>query len=140
MAYKIKLPPHSRVHLVFHVSLLKKAIGTLPNSVSSLPSDVESTQVLELVLDRRFKTKNNRVICQLLIKWSGLPPALATWEDKDSILPLLKSATACGQAVIQREGNVTASSGTATKTAAAGRPKPTRKPNLRVVRPSWVAK
>jgi len=101
VAYKLKLPAHSAVHPVFHVSLLKKAIGMLPYSVTSLPTDMEAVQVPELVLDRRWKTKNNRVICQLLIKWSGLALALATWEDEDYIRPMLSKAMACGQAVFQ---------------------------------------
>lgn len=132
VAYKMKLPAHSAVHPVFHVSLLKKVVGMLPDSVTSLPTDMEAVQVPELVLDRHWKTKNNRVISQLLINWSGLSPALATWEDEDYITPLLSKATACGQAVFQEGRDVTAST--------VGRPKRVKRPNPRVAGPSWVSK
>lgn len=104
----------------------------LPDSVTSLPTDMEAVQVPELVLDRHWKTKNNRVISQLLINWSGLSPALATWEDEDYITPLLSKATACGQAVFQEGRDVTAST--------VGRPKRVKRPNPRVAGPSWVSK
>ena len=95
----------------------------------------------ELVLDRRLKTKNNRVVSQLLIKWSGLPLDLATWEDEDYIQPLLKTATSCGQVVIQGVGNVTASSSTSAAVdlaPEADRPKLAKKPNKVVTMSDWV--
>jgi hypothetical protein len=84
VAYKLKLPSTSSVHLVFHVSLLKKAIGNLPLVSSSLPPDDRvPMQVPETVLDRRLKNKGRQAVYQLLIKWKGWPPELATWEDED---------------------------------------------------------
>lgn len=53
VAYKLKLPAGSSIHPVFHVSLLKKATGNPPQSVTPFPPDVESVQEPELVLDRR---------------------------------------------------------------------------------------
>jgi len=111
VAYKLKLPADSSIHPVFHVSLLKKAVGTPSHPIMPFPSDVQSVQVPELVLDRRLRTKNNCVISQLLIKWSHLPPELATLEDEDSIQPQLPTATACGQAMFQGREDVTKSPG-----------------------------
>jgi hypothetical protein len=39
IAYKLDLPPHSVVHLVFHVSQLKKTIGASNQVTTTLPSD-----------------------------------------------------------------------------------------------------
>jgi hypothetical protein len=37
MAYKLALPPEARLHLVFHVSCLKKKLGQSISPLSSLP-------------------------------------------------------------------------------------------------------
>jgi hypothetical protein len=37
MAYKLSLPNHSELHHVFHVSFLKKVIGTKCQTQTSLP-------------------------------------------------------------------------------------------------------
>ena len=75
--------------------------------VSPLPLDTSSAQTLELVLDRRVRNKSNRTCYQLLIKWSGWPPELVTWEDEDEVLRLFSRFTAWGQAVANRGGDVT---------------------------------
>jgi hypothetical protein len=118
----------------------------------------------EMILDRRLKNVGKRTIWQVLVKWLGWPAELATWEEEDEILPKLEAATACGQAVIQGQGNVTAKSGRDAesedveagvkpgleiaddletkemKTKMLQKPKRVRKPNVRVNGPEWVRK
>ena len=37
VAYKLHLPEGAQIHLIFHVSLLKKVVGDLPKSITELP-------------------------------------------------------------------------------------------------------
>jgi len=136
VAYKLKLPSTSTIHPVFHVSLLKRVTGPASIHVSPLPPGDVPMQVPEAVLDRRLHTKKNRAVTQLLIKWQGWLPKLATWEDEDIILPRLSAARACGQAVIQERGNVMVPG------ANTGRCRTERikKPSTIVSGPEWLSK
>ena len=81
VAYKLKLPETSKIHLVFHVSNLKQAFGGNDQQGTSLPEIDGSSGVVgplpQAVLDRRTRRNKEKV----LIHWQGLSPAKATWED-----------------------------------------------------------
>jgi hypothetical protein len=84
VAYKLKLPEGSRVHPVFHVSLLKKAIGqyheeeTLPDNMEG--EQVESYEPAEILAERKIQRQGIEVV-QLLVQWKGKAVEDATWED-----------------------------------------------------------
>ena len=88
VAYKLKLPSQSKVHPVFHVSLLKKHVGTTPIVAGSLPeynhNDITPLVPLK-VLQRRQIMRANRLVTQWLIHWSGLESYEASWEDAEFI-------------------------------------------------------
>lgn len=145
VAYRLKLPSSSNIHPVFHVSLLKKVTGTLPPLISTLPTDISVVQVPELVLDNRLKNKNNRVVRQLLIKWSGMPAEMATWEDEDEVRTLLPDASACGKAEkLGRKNVMIRQVGTEEELIKpreeerTSRPVRAKKPSVHVVGPNWV--
>ncbi|KAM1415152.1 hypothetical protein ACFX2I_006845 [Malus domestica] len=86
VAYKLNLPPNTKIHPVFHVSHLKKQLGSkvVPHNV--LPQVVEdrlagNTPVA--VLARRIYKKGNVAGVQLLVKWQDQEESEATWEDFD---------------------------------------------------------
>uniref|UniRef100_A0A803PSM5 RNA-directed DNA polymerase n=1 Tax=Cannabis sativa TaxID=3483 RepID=A0A803PSM5_CANSA len=81
-AYRLQLPPAAAIHPVFHVSLLRAALGphqqptTLP---PTLTADLEWLLEPEEVLAIRPGT--HKMAPQALIKWANLPAFEATWED-----------------------------------------------------------
>lgn len=85
VAYKLKLPEGSKIHPVFHVSLLKKQIGSHTLADCSLPTVPEAEDSIlpipQAILDRRTRKKKDEV----LVHWQGLSPAEATWESADHL-------------------------------------------------------
>lgn len=84
VAYKLALPPSSKIHNVFHMSLLRKQIGVLPVDSQQLPPISDEAIMLprsEAILDRQVPQKGcYRPKTEVLIKWQGLPKEDATWE------------------------------------------------------------
>lgn len=83
VAYELKLLASSKVHNVFHVSHLKKALGH--NVVATLelpPLDKEGQLVLipKEIIDVRERSLRRRTIKEYLVKWRNLPIKDATWK------------------------------------------------------------
>ncbi|KAG8380917.1 hypothetical protein BUALT_Bualt06G0066500 [Buddleja alternifolia] len=84
VAYQLQLPPHCRIHPTFHVSQLKKKVGsavTSPDLPVMLTSQGHIVLQPERILDRRIVPKHNRPVTQVLIKWFNTPSEDSTWED-----------------------------------------------------------
>ena len=85
VAYKLDLPSGTRIHPVFHVSLLKKKVGSNIIIRSQLPSVIETNGKAIpnpcVVIDRRVQKGKS----EILVHWQGLSPAGATWENVNFI-------------------------------------------------------
>jgi hypothetical protein len=72
VAYRLKLPAKSKIHSVFHVSLLKIAMGDY-QSQGSLPKELEvedgNDVYPEQVFGSRIVRKGDAEVIQSLIKW-----------------------------------------------------------------------
>lgn len=83
-AYKLQFPEHVKIHPVFHVSQLKKHIGSRAMPSPDLPMVHEDGTIKTepaTVLEVRQVPRNNMPVVQWLIQWENLAPDDATWED-----------------------------------------------------------
>lgn len=85
VAYKLKLPADSRVHPVFHASLLKKALA--PNvEPQPLPACMNENWQLEPEPEEALDTrKNEQGVVEVLVKWKDLPDFENSWEPVEKL-------------------------------------------------------
>ncbi|XP_039039589.1 uncharacterized protein LOC120177547 [Hibiscus syriacus] len=84
VAYRLALPETSRLHPVFHVSLLKKHMGQLAPSSTDPPDMTEEGEIkIEplQVMGRRIVNRKHKPVTQLLVRWKNLDDSCDTWED-----------------------------------------------------------
>lgn len=83
VTYQLNLPPHSKLHPIFHLSLLKKKLGIEAVVHQTLPP-VNSDGVIEpqpsAILDKRLVKYKGRPVTQALVQWTNSFPEDATWE------------------------------------------------------------
>ena len=86
MAYHLALPPSCRVHPVFHVSVLKKA---LPSDVQAYEIPEELTEEWEMNVQPEdlLGLSYNRVgAAKVLVHWKHLPSCDDSWEPLVELL------------------------------------------------------
>ena len=94
-AYRLKLPDTWRIHLVFHVSLLKP---WRPSTVQHVPGEVELEDPdrpqyfdVEKILRWRWNSRTRRRHREFLVLWQGYPMEDAEWipasyfSDQDAL-------------------------------------------------------
>jgi hypothetical protein len=79
VAYRLELPLRSRLHDVFHVSMLRPFHGELPTASPILP-DIHHGHVIPKP-QHVLKARLFRGVRQVLVHWFGQDAAHASWED-----------------------------------------------------------
>nr|KYP47144.1 Transposon Ty3-I Gag-Pol polyprotein [Cajanus cajan] len=84
VAYKLELPSNSKIHPVFHCSVLKAHIGPPPVHHVELPAETHGncpTITPMAILDSKVDTSTDPPAKLVLVQWQGLAPEDTTWED-----------------------------------------------------------
>lgn len=88
MAYKLLLPRNVGIHPVFHVSQLKKHLGSHAVPCADLPLVTPEAKIKTeptAVLETRSLPRNDVLVTQWLVEWENLTPEEATWKDANLI-------------------------------------------------------
>ncbi len=73
VSYELQLPPDTRIHPVFHVSLLELADPTIPLETQlHVEPDEDDVYEVEKILDKQGQ--------EYLVKWKGHPDSENTWH------------------------------------------------------------
>lgn len=87
VAYRLDLPSTSQIHLIFHVSQLKKKLGSRVIVVPTLPP-VDPSGILKpepkQLLKRRLLKLHNPPKDEVLVHWQGQSEEEASWEEFQS--------------------------------------------------------
>jgi len=82
VAYRLQLPSTAKIHSVFHISQLKKHVGSA--AVQPYLPEVDDEGLLQAqplaILDKRLGRQGNHVVVYVLVQWSHRPKEEATWE------------------------------------------------------------
>ena len=81
VAYELELPQGSKIHNIFHVSSLKKALGQRVIVTDELPPmDDEGHLVLqpEAIIDARERQLRSKMVWEFLVRWKNFPDEDAT--------------------------------------------------------------
>ena len=80
--YKLKLPTGSRIHPIFHVSLLEKAPQNVTTSTDEIqPEEEPDVYDVERILDSRISKKKT----EYLVKWLDWDDIHNTWEPEANL-------------------------------------------------------
>ncbi|KAL3523596.1 hypothetical protein ACH5RR_016430 [Cinchona calisaya] len=90
LAYRLALPPElSRVHNVFHVSLLRKYIFDPSHVLEYKPLQIQENLTYEEVpvriVDYKDQVLRRRTILYVKVQWSNHTPREATWELEEEM-------------------------------------------------------
>ncbi|KAL0313078.1 UNVERIFIED_CONTAM: Transposon Ty3-G Gag-Pol polyprotein [Sesamum radiatum] len=112
VAYRLKLPPSTNIHSVFHISLLKRKIGHKHTPTPHLPdfSDHGICRIQPIkILARHLISRRNTAVPQILVQWAGYPESESTWEDYYDVVSKFPNLDGGhrGRRPIQPGGNVT---------------------------------
>ncbi|KAK8942843.1 hypothetical protein KSP39_PZI009654 [Platanthera zijinensis] len=86
VASLLRLPSGSRIHLVFHVSQLRRVVGEHATT-GHIPADLDLSKQAPCypasILDRPCRTPGDHTSEEVLVAWTGRPDSDATWLPRD---------------------------------------------------------
>ena len=94
VAYRLELPPKSRIHPTFHVSLLKPHKGSLENleKDEERPEPIiigtEKLFIIEKIIDHKdvkSPGKKGTLKRSYPVRWKGYPSSEDSWEPENAL-------------------------------------------------------
>jgi hypothetical protein len=90
VAYRLALPPNlSAIHLVFHVSMLRKYMSNPSHVLEVHPIELRDDMIYEVqpeaIVDRQVRKIRLKDITSVKVKWKGHSHEKATWELEDKM-------------------------------------------------------
>jgi len=94
--YKLHLPAESRIHPIFHVSLLKRYhtntnVNEHDTEIPSFSDDGEVLLTPQAVIDHRWIKQGAQIVEESLVHWKYLPVEEATWVSTKQLLELFSN-------------------------------------------------
>ncbi|XP_061352587.1 uncharacterized protein LOC133297455 [Gastrolobium bilobum] len=89
VAYCLQLPPGSRVHPVFHASLLRPFCSSGSYKIHDLAATTRSippSHVPAAIISQHTIWRNGWQVPQVLVQWEGLLQEDSTWEDTSLVV------------------------------------------------------
>ena len=86
VAYELELHKGSKIHNVFHVSCLKKALGQHVTATEELPPIYDEGHLVlqpEAIIDTRERQLRSSTVREYLVRWRNLLDEDATWESEN---------------------------------------------------------
>ncbi|KAK4270933.1 hypothetical protein QN277_019697 [Acacia crassicarpa] len=105
VSYELELPSTTKIHPVFHISLLRPALGlqaTSPPPPLPLSADMEFLLTPSRELQHRWTPAKQ---LEHLIQWENHTPEDATWEDYDLLAAQFPDFRLEGKSFFQRGRN-----------------------------------
>ncbi|XP_012845856.1 PREDICTED: uncharacterized protein LOC105965854 [Erythranthe guttata] len=108
-AYRLALPPNlSRIHNVFHISMLRKYIPSPEHVLKAEPIELNPNLSYEekplRILDSKTKTLRNREIHLVKVQWHNHTPEEATWVRESEMRSLYPELFGTGTSTTHSTG------------------------------------
>ncbi|MCI09078.1 hypothetical protein A2U01_0030161, partial [Trifolium medium] len=107
VAYELDLPATSRVHPVFHVSLLKLCYGEPTTQVAPIADPSSYLQIEPIPIAIRNRRVSSEGVEEFLVEWKDLPPSEATWVAKTTFQNQFSNINLEDKILFDDVGNVT---------------------------------
>ncbi|GKA29453.1 ty3-gypsy retrotransposon protein [Tanacetum coccineum] len=110
VAYRLTLPHSSKIHPVFHVSILKPFLGNENEVAMGLPEDFQEGSPVEqplAICDSRMMLRDGKLAWQVLVQWVGVSPEEATWEWLSEFQLAYPNYNIEDKVIFEDRGNVT---------------------------------